>query len=207
MFGFISRNMLTGMITILPVVLTFYLLYWLAVSAESVLGGIIREALPQALYWPGMGVVAGLVILFLIGMLMHAYVVRSLFTKLEELFSYLPVVKPVYRAMKDFFEYFSPNKEQEFDQVVAVTLGEMKLIGFITQNQTEKLPSGFNDEQSVLVYLPLSYMIGGYAVLVPRSAVSPLDMTMEEAMRFTLTAGVTTMEARKTAKPEKTQAE
>jgi len=37
----------------------------------------------------------------------------------------------------------------------------------------------------------LSYMIGGYAVLMPRSAVRPLNMSMEEAMRFALTAGVT----------------
>ncbi|MDH5470579.1 MAG: hypothetical protein OEX75_08300, partial [Gammaproteobacteria bacterium] len=44
---------------------------------------------------------------------------------------------------------------------------------------------------NVLVYLPLSYMIGGYAVLMPRSAIRPVDMSMEEAMRFTLTAGVT----------------
>jgi uncharacterized membrane protein len=37
----------------------------------------------------------------------------------------------------------------------------------------------------------MSYMIGGYTVLMPRRAVQPLDMSMEEAMRFTLTAGVT----------------
>lgn len=55
----------------------------------------------------------------------------------------------------------------------------------------EKLPEGFNDSDSVLVYLPLSYMIGGYTILVPKSAVTSLDMSMEEAMRFTLTAGVT----------------
>ncbi|MCK5092775.1 MAG: DUF502 domain-containing protein, partial [Gammaproteobacteria bacterium] len=67
----------------------------------------------------------------------------------------------------------------------------MKVIGFVTQAVPERLPEGFREEDSLLVYLPLSYMIGGYAVLVPRSAVRPLDMNMEEAMRFTLTAGVT----------------
>jgi len=42
----------------------------------------------------------------------------------------------------------------------------------------------------VLVYLPMSYMIGGYTVLVPRSLVRPVSMSMEDALRFTLTAGV-----------------
>jgi uncharacterized membrane protein len=38
----------------------------------------------------------------------------------------------------------------------------------------------------------MSYMIGGFAVLMPRSALRPLNMSMDEAMRFILTAGVTT---------------
>lgn len=67
----------------------------------------------------------------------------------------------------------------------------MQVIGFVTQAVPEHLPEDFREEGSILVYLPLSYMIGGYAVLMPRSAVRPLDMSMDEAMRFTLTAGVT----------------
>ena len=83
--------------------------------------------------------------------------------------------------------------KKEFEQVVAVNIGDtgMQVIGFVTQALPERLPEGFRDDDSILVYLPLSYMIGGYAVLMPRSAVRPLDMNMEEAMRFTLTAGVT----------------
>lgn len=196
MLALIGRNILTGMVTILPFVLTFYLLYWLAVSAESLLGGWIRSLMPQESYWPGMGVLAGVFALFLVGVLMHAYIGKWLFAKLEALFSYMPVVKPIFRAMKDFFDYFSPDKKQEFEQVVAVTIGEMKLVGFVTQNRMETLPKGLGDADTVLVYLPLSYMIGGYAVLVPRGAVTPLDMSMDEAMRFTLTAGVTKLPAK-----------
>lgn len=207
MFGFISRNILTGLITVLPVVLTVYLFYWLAVSAESWLGESLRAFFPEAHYWPGMGVIAGLIVLFLIGVLMHAYVVRVLFNKLEALLARLPVVKPIYRAMRDFFDYFKPHEEQEYSQVVAVNFGAegqagIKAIGFVTQALPEKLPEGFNDDDSVLVYLPLSYMIGGYAVLVPRSALTPLDMSMEEAMRFALTAGVTSSDSSK-ARPSK----
>lgn len=47
MVRFISRNILTGLFTILPVLLILYLLYWLAVSAESVLGKVIRLMLPE----------------------------------------------------------------------------------------------------------------------------------------------------------------
>ena len=181
--------------TILPVVLTLYLLYWLAVSAESVLGGMIQLLLPKSLYWPGMGLIAGLIAIFVVGLLMHAYVVQRLFAGVEQLLYQMPLIKSVYRAIRDFFDYFSPTSKKEFEQVVAVSIGNtgMQVIGFVTQANPEHLPEDFREQDNILVYMPLSYMIGGYAVLVPRSAVRPLDMKMEEAMRFTLTAGVTSV--------------
>jgi len=189
----ISKTFFTGLITILPIVLTLYLIYWLVVSTESALGRVIRLVLPEHLYWPGMGTIAGLGVVLLVGLLMHAYVVRRLFAWGEQILYHVPLVKSVYRSIRDFFNYFSPSKEKEFQQVVAVSIGNtgMQVIGFISQALPDRLPEGFREEDSILVYLPLSYMIGGYAVLMPRSAVRPLDMSMEEAMRFTLSAGVT----------------
>ena len=193
MVRFIGRSILTGLVTTLPVVITLYLLYWLAVSTESLLGGTIRLMLPEALYWPGMGLIAGLIVVFVVGLLMHIYVVQRLFAKVEQLIYHMPLIKSVYRAIRDFFNYFSSTTKKEFEQVVAVTIGDtgMQVIGFVTQAIPEHLPEEFREEGSILVYLPLSYMIGGYAVLIPRSLVRPIDMNMEEALRFTLTAGVT----------------
>ncbi|HBE93286.1 MAG TPA: hypothetical protein DDW55_12490 [Gammaproteobacteria bacterium] len=193
MMRFISRNILTGLVTILPVALTLYLLYWLAVSAESVLGDMIQLMIPKSLYWPGMGLIAGLIVVFMVGLLMHAYVFQRLFARGEQFLYHMPLIKSVYRAIRDFFNYFSPASKKEFEQVVAVSIGNtgMQVIGFVTQAIPERLPEEFREQDNILVYLPLSYMIGGYAVLMPRSAVRPLDMNMEEAMRFTLTAGIT----------------
>jgi uncharacterized membrane protein len=193
MLKFISRNILTGLVTILPVALTLYLIYWMVVSTESVLGGMIRAIIPEVLYFPGIGVIASLGIALIVGLMMRAYLVQQLFAKGEQFMYHMPLVKSVYKAIRDFFQFFSPTTKKEFEQVVSVSFGDtgMQVIGFVTQAIPENLPEGFREEDSILVYLPLSYMIGGYAVLVPRSAVRPLDMNMEEAMRFILTAGVT----------------
>ncbi|MDH5764870.1 MAG: DUF502 domain-containing protein [Gammaproteobacteria bacterium] len=193
MFRFISRHILTGLMTILPVLLSFYLLYWFAVTAETMLGKMMRMVISEDYYWPGMGLVVGLVVVFFIGLMMHAYIVQRLFARGEKILYRMPLIKSVYRAIRDFFNYFSPDKDKEFDQVVAVRIGdmEMEVIGFITQSNSANLPADFRGDDHVLVYIPLSYMIGGYTVLVPRSATRPVNMNMEEAMRFTLTAGVT----------------
>ena len=189
----ISKTFFTGLFTILPVALTIYFLYWLVVSTEYALGSMIRLMLPEDQYWPGMGTIVGVLVVLLVGLLMNAYMVRRLFSWGEQILYNLPLVKSVYRAIRDFFNYFSPAKEKEFEQVVSVAIGDtgMKVIGFISQAIPENLPEDFREDDNILVYIPLSYMIGGYAVLMPRSAVRPLNMSMEEAMRFTLTAGVT----------------
>lgn len=183
----IGKYILTGLVTMLPVILTLYLLYWLAISAETLLG----ELIPQNAYFPGMGVATALLVMFVVGMLMHTRPIQRLFAHGERLFYRLPLVKSVYAAFRDFMDYFSPNRSKEFEQVVMVTLGQtgMRLIGFVTQSD-EQLPEDF-EAGHVMVYLPMSYMIGGYAVLAPRAAVQPLNMSMEDAMRYILTAGVT----------------
>lgn len=190
MFKSISKILITGFITLLPVVLTIYLLYWLAVSSEQVMGNALKLILPDTAYFPGLGMIAGLFLVFIVGLMMNAYMVRKIFALGEQLLYHLPLIKTIYRAFRDFFDFFSPKKEQ-FGQVVAVTFNGMELVGFVTQENPQRLPESFRDRDSVLVYLPMSYMVGGYTVLVQRSELRPLKMSMEEAMRFVLTAGIT----------------
>lgn len=192
MFRFITRQILTGLITILPVMLTLYLIYWFVVSTETALGKVIQLILPDVLYWPGMGFIAALVLVFVIGLMMQLYVVKALFRRVEDLLYHMPLIKSVYGAIRDFFQYFSPSRQTEFQQVVAVDLGnDMEVIGFVTVDSSDSLPLAEGEQQEkVLVYLPMSYNIGGYTMMLPRHRLRPIDMNMEQAMRFVLTAGV-----------------
>lgn len=190
MFKYISRTLLTGFITLLPLVLTIYLLYWLGTSSEELMGKAFRYVLPDGMYFPGLGMLAGFIVVFLVGLMMKAYLVRKLFKLAESVLYRLPLIKSVYRAFRDFFDFFSPNKD-DLGQAVTVTINGMEVIGFITQEDPHKLPPSFRDSKTVLVYLPMSYMVGGYTLLVPRDDIRILDMSRDEAMRFVLTAGIT----------------
>lgn len=190
MFKYIGKTLITGFITILPIVLTIYLLYWIAVASEEVMGNALRNVLHDEIYFPGLGMLVGVVVIFIIGLMMNAYLVRKLFGFSEQLLYRLPFVNLIYRAFRDFFDFLSPDKEG-LGQVVAVTLNNMELVGFVTQEDQLRMPPSFRDRGCVLVYLPMSYMIGGYTLLIPRNELRPLQMTREEAMRFVLTAGIT----------------
>ena len=191
----LSRTFLTGIVSILPIVVTLYLLVWLGELAESFLGGIIRVFLPDKLYVPGMGLIVGMALILLVGLLMDAWVVRKLFRWSEQFLYRIPVIRSVYGVMRDFTQYLVHAREPGFHEVVMVDVGDtgMQVIGFITRPDTSVLPPGtIKDKDTVIVYLPLSYQIGGYTVLLPRSALHPLDMSMREAMSFVLTGGVAT---------------
>ena len=190
MFKAISKTLLTGFLTIFPVVLTIYLLYWIAVTSEDIMGTALRWVLPHATYFPGLGMIAGLIVVFIVGLLMKAILVRQLFSFGETILLRLPLIKTVYRAMKDLFDFFKP-KDEGLGEVVAVTYNGMEMIGFITQTDQQKLPESFREQDKVLVYIPMSYMIGGFTIFIPHEHVRPLKMSMDEAMRFALTAGIT----------------
>ena len=188
----ITRTFFTGLAVTLPVVATLYLLVWVARATEHALDGLLRFVLPQVVYLPGLGVALGVVLVFLVGLLMRTWAARKIFSWTEKLMYRLPLVKTVYGALRDFTDFLSRPQKQGAQQVVLVRLGEtdLRVMGFVTRDDLAGLPPGMGEPGMIMVYLPMSYQVGGYTVLVPRASVQPVDMSFEEAMRFTLTAGL-----------------
>lgn len=188
----ITRTFFTGLAVTLPVVATLYLLYWATLAIERALDGLLRFVLPQAVYVPGLGVALGVVLVFLVGLLMRTWAARKIFAWTEGLMYRVPVVKTVYGALRDFTEFLSRPQKQGAQQVVLVRLGgtDLRIMGFVTRDDLAGLPPGMGEPGMIMVYMPMSYQIGGYTALVPRASVQPVDMSFEEAMRFTLTAGL-----------------
>jgi uncharacterized membrane protein len=188
----LTRTFLTGLVTVLPVGASLYLLVWLVVAAESALGAAMRSVLPEGLSWPGMGLSIAVLLIFLVGLVMRTWVAQKLFAWAEALLNRTPVVKSVYGPLRDLFTFLAEPRETGPQQVVAVQMGgtDMTLVGYVTRSDCSDLPEGINNAGMIAVYLPMSYQIGGYMVLVPRSAVRPLSLSFEDAMRLTLTAGL-----------------
>lgn len=188
----IGKIFLTGMFTVLPILATIYLVIWLLSFIERFLGRPLLFLLPDDSYRAGMGLLAGVVLVFLVGLLMRAWLFRQVIRFGEELLMHVPLVKVVYKALKDFFALFSQESGTELLQVVSVQIpgSEMRVLGFITRSDFSDLPAGVGGDGEVAVYLPMSYQVGGYTVLVPRSRLRDVGMSREEALRFLLTAGI-----------------
>jgi uncharacterized membrane protein len=194
----ITRTFLTGLAVTLPVVLTLYLLVWVTLTIERVLDRVLHLVLPAAVYVPGLGLVLGVVLIFFVGLLMRTWAARNIFAWTEKQMYRVPVVKTVYGALRDFTVFLSRPAKQGPQQVVLVRLGDtdLRVMGFVTRDDLAGLPPEMSEPGMILVYLPMSYQVGGYTALVPRASVQPLDMSFEEAMRFTLTAGLSVPSAK-----------
>jgi uncharacterized membrane protein len=185
----IGSILLKGLVTILPIGLTVYFVYWLGITTESLLSKPIKFVFGDN-YWPGMGLVTGFVILFLVGLAVNAFVVRRVLGLGEDLLLRVPVVKTVYSAIRDMTRLVNTDKKKgDLDRVVTLEYGPGKLIGFVTQEHASTLGIG-GGEDMVAVYLPMSYQIGGYTLYVSRSKLHETDLTVEQAMRIVLTGGV-----------------
>ncbi len=185
----IGSILLKGLVTILPIGLTVYFVYWLGITTESLLSKPIKFVVGDN-YWPGMGLVTGFVTLFLVGLAVNAFVVRRVLGLGEDLLLRVPVVKTVYSAIRDMTRLVNTDKKKgDLDRVVTLDYGPGKLIGFVTQEHANTLGIGGGDDL-VAVYLPMSYQIGGYTLYVSRSKVHETDLSVEQAMRIVLTGGV-----------------
>ena len=182
--------LLKGLVTILPIGLTVYFVYWLGITTETLLSKPIRWVVDDANYWPGMGLVTGFILLFVIGLAVNAFIVRRVLSVGEELLLRVPVVKTVYSAIRDMTRLVNTDKKEgDLDRVVTLDIGFGKMIGFVTQEHANTLGIGGGDDL-VAVYLPMSYQIGGYTIYLRRSRVSETELTVEQAMRIALTGGV-----------------
>lgn len=188
----ISKVFLQGLAAVLPVALTVYVVYWLGARGEEVFRGLITGVLGEDIYFTGLGLLASAAVVLLVGLLMYHRLARWLYDLGAGLIERIPVIKAVYGMIADIMRFFAHSEREAFSQVVMVEtgVGEMELMGFITRTSFEGVAKGIGGAGQVAVYLPMSYQLGGFVVMVPRSRLRPVEMGMQDAMRFVVTAGM-----------------
>jgi uncharacterized membrane protein len=189
----VGRIFLTGLLTLIPAVATIYFMVWLIGAVDRMFGKPLRWLMPDETYLAGMGIIVAVAIVFGVGVLMHGVLFRQIFRMTEQVMLAMPLVRSIYGALKDLLGLFEQHKDSAL-QVVAVTFPgtSWKLLGFVTRQDFTDLPDGVGTPSEVAVYLPMSYQVGGYTVMVPRESIKPVAMSREEAMKFILTAGLKT---------------
>ena len=190
----ITRYFFQGLLVLLPLILTFYLVNLLFQGLNntlfSTLGALLQRWFPvHTAHWSGdlLGLLVTLVLIVTVGWLASRWLGQRLFALLERFLDRIPIVKMLYGALRDLITAFI-GEHKSFDRPVYVELPQAggKLLGFMTSDNPElpELPD------HVAVYLPQSYNIAGNLVLFPRERVYPLSISSSELTTFLLSGGV-----------------
>jgi len=189
--GYLRRIFIQGLIAVLPIVATVYLTIWLFTSLEALVRPLLRWVLPESADFTGMGLVVAFVIVFALGFFLEAIFARRFWAIAEKLLDRMPLVSQIYGAVKQVISYVGDAEASGEQTVVTVRNGhgEMRMLGLVTREDLAFIPQQPGDDL-IAVFLPWSYQVGGFMVFVPRSAVEPVNLTPQEALRFSLTAGI-----------------
>ncbi|MFH1230661.1 MAG: DUF502 domain-containing protein [Planctomycetota bacterium] len=206
----IKRIFITGIIFLLPTLITIFLLLlafrFLSNTIAQPLGALVLTiahlitgiSFTEYASWlnPLIGFPLSLVIIFLVGYITASFVGRRLFSAAEKyLLQKIPIVSSIYPYAKQFVDMFlKQEKKAEFKAVVSLQYPRQGLyaIGFVTSEGLKDIKTA-SGKDIITVFVPSSPTpFTGYTVLVPKEETIPLNMTVDDAIRFVVSGGILT---------------
>lgn len=184
--------LIKGLSAILPVSVVLFFIYWIGSTAERALGGLLKAVLPEHLYLPGMGLLAGLILAIGVGLLLNVLLFQRIVEIIEGRLARVPLVKTVLGGVKDVMSFLSRGRKKSGTQyVVQVDLGnDIRVLGIMTRQDLNGTRLETMGNQRCAVYIPMSYQMGGFTLYLSRSNLTPMAISVEDALRFTVTAGM-----------------
>ena len=178
----ISRYFINGLIVLIPASITLSAVKWVIDVTEKMLG----QYLPFD--FPGLGLIVLLLIIFVVGWISSHWLLQKLIEFGESLLDKIPVVKFIYKSVKQFSTALFESNSL-FQTVVLVPYHQSMTMGFLISDA----PAAVNDKldgEYVCVFVPWSLnMTSGTNLFVKKSDVIHVDITPEQALQFMLTAG------------------
>ena len=199
--GFMARfrnYFLTGLIVAGPVAITLYLTWWFVNWVDNLVRPLVPVSYRPETYLPfglpGSGLVVAVFALTLLGFLTHNLVGRTLVDLGEKLLGRMPVVRAIYRGLKQVFETLFSGSGSSFRKVGLVEFPSpgMWSIVLISQVPSEDIAASLpGQEEHISVFLPCApNPTTGFFFYVPKSKIIEIEMSTEDAATLIMSAGV-----------------
>ncbi|MBG0778189.1 MAG: DUF502 domain-containing protein [Desulfovibrionaceae bacterium] len=208
--AFFKRNIVAGVLFLTPLVATFYFLLVLIRWIDRILLLIPVQWRPETLLGvqiPGLGVFVLIAVLIVTGVLVRNFLGKKLVELGDYILYHIPVVSPLYRAVKQLVETIFSGAARDFKRVVLIEYPRKGVytLAFVTGVSTGEIQE--KTHQKVLnVFVPTTpNPTSGFYLIVPEDDVVPLEMGVEDAFRLLMSGGILSPEKRKhkTAPPRR----
>jgi len=194
----LRNNFLTGLIVAGPIAITFYLTWWFVTWVDGLVRPFVPVAYRPETYLPfglpGSGLVVAVIALTLLGFLTRNLIGRTLVDLGERLLGRMPVVRAIYRGLKQVFETLFSGSGSSFRRVGLVEFPSpgMWSIVLISQAPSVEIAKSLpGREEHISVFLPCApNPTTGFFFYVPKSKIIEIEMSAEDAATLIMSAGV-----------------
>ncbi len=186
----LKNTFLTGLFVIIPLVVSVALLVWFFQTLNRlfspVIGGMMKRIAPDIAHIPGVGILAGLVIILLVGFFARNVVGERILAALDSFINRIPWYRTIYSTVKQLTDAFSPNNARSFKDVVLVDypMEGSQAIGFRTGTVERE------GKVLAVVFVPTNHIYFGEVLFLPEERVVRLAMPVEQAVRIIVSAGI-----------------
>ncbi len=190
MFKEIRKTFLTGLLVMIPSIITIYFILWILNKVDSVFRRPIEELLGFTIY--GLGIIITIGLILLAGVIATNYADHKLFNATEYFFKKIPVVRSIYFPVKQLTQTIYGNANTAFRKVVLVKYPtpQVHTIGFITSTGVKEAEDKIG-KATVCVFIPTTpNPTSGMFVILAEEDVIELDMCIEDAIKLVVSGGI-----------------
>ncbi len=193
-FKHLRTKILAGILVILPLGITFFILKFVFNTLDTILDPLIPEVtvslFRRVFHLPGIGIISFFLLLYLIGVIATNVLGRKLVNWADRLFTNIPVVKNIYLSSKQLTDAFSTSRKGAFRQAVFVEFPREGnyVLGFVTNELTD-----LEQQKRVTVFVPTAFVPPqGFLLFLPKEKILPSQLTIEEAIKTIMSVGIVT---------------
>jgi len=196
-----KRYIIAGLLVWVPLGITIYVLHFLVTTLDQTLLLVPEAARPEAVFGfriPGLGVVLSFAILLLTGVIAANFLGQRLIKTWEAMLGRIPFVKSIYSSVKQVSDTVLSDQGTAFRKALLVEFPRTGCwtIAFLTGTPADNVADHLAGE-NISVYVPTTpNPTGGYFVMVPKTAVRELDMSVDDALKYIISMGVVSPQRR-----------
>jgi len=192
----IRRYLLSGLLFWLPILVTFWVLRFLANLMDGILKLLPNEYRPDYLlgfHIPGLGIIVTVVLLFFTGMIVANFIGRKLVKLWDSIVLRIPVVRSIYSGVQQVMQTILSPEGKAFRKVILVEYPRQGLwsIAFQTGDGSPEVNAKINAPDMITIFIPTTpNPTSGFLMMVPRQEIHELDMTVDQAFKLVVSLGV-----------------
>ncbi len=192
----VKRHFLSGVLVVVPFILTYIVMKFLFETIDGILQPLITHLFGYSL--PGLGLITTILIIILAGIFTRNIIGAKLYRLGDYFLERMPIIRPIYSAAKQLLEAVTKQSTNSFKEVVLIEYPRRGAytVSFLS-NKFEIESKG----KYASVFVPSTPTpISGMVIIVPVDEIIPLEMTVEEGVKFLVSGGVASPEILKVKK-------